>query len=100
MTTLTANQIALAESTVAAEIKALRAEIADRAEIIATLAQNGVLTAKERGKVSTVRALAEMDAQIAAWRAAFNAEIATATAQEIAAAKALCVECNITTEWF
>ena len=100
MTDLTANQIALNESKVATEIKTLRAEITDRAELIATLAQNGGFTIAEKGKTAAVRSRAELDVQIAAWRAAFDAEIAAATPEQIAAAKVLCEENDIPTAWF
>ena len=100
MTDLTANQIALNESKVATEIKMLRGEITDRVELIATFAQNGDLTAQEKGKTAAVRSRAELDVQIAAWRAAFDAEIAAATPEQIAAAKVLCEENDIPTVWF
>ena len=100
MTNLTANQIALNNDKVAAEIQALRAEITDRAEMIATFAQNGACTGAEKAKTAAVAGRAALDVQIAAWRAAFDAEIAAATAEQIAAAKALCIENDISTAWF
>ena len=100
MTDLTANAIALNNDKVAAEIKALRAEITDRAEMIATFAQNGGFTVAEKAKTAAVSGRAALDVQIAAWRAAFDAEIAAATAQEITDAKAMCVENDISTAWF
>ena len=100
MTDLTANQIALNESKVATEIKTLRAEITDRAEMIATFAQNGGFTVAEKAKTAAVSGRAALDVQIAAWRAAFDAEIAAATAAQIADAKTMCTENDITTAWF
>ena len=100
MTDLTANAIALNNDKVAAEIKALRAEITDRAEMIATFAQNGGFTVAEKAKTAAVSGRAALDVQIAAWRAAFDAEISAATAQEITDAKAMCVENDISTAWF
>ena len=100
MTDLTTNQHAFNESKVATEIKALRSEITDRVELIATFAQNGELTAQEKSKTAAVRSRAELDVQIAAWRAAFDAEIAAATATEIADAKTMCLENGITVAWF
>ena len=100
MSDLTANQIAHNEAKVATEIKALRAEITDRAEMIATFAQNGGFVVAEKAKTASVRARAALDVQIAAWRAAFDAEIAAATAEQVADAKAMCAENNITTAWF
>jgi hypothetical protein len=100
MSDLTANQIAHNEAKVTTEIRTLRAEITDRAEMIATFAQNGGLTLDEKGKTAAVSGRAALDVQIAAWRSAFDAEIAAATAEQIAAAKAMCVECGITTAWF
>ena len=100
MTTLPANTIALNESKVATEIKTLRAEITDRAEMIATFAQNGSFTVAEKAKTAAVSGRAALDVQIAAWRAAFDAEISAATAQEITDAKAMCEESEISTAWF
>ena len=100
MTNLTANQIALSQANIATEIKALRAEITDRAEMIATFAQNGGFICTEKGKTASVRGREDCDVRIAVWRAAFDAEIATATAEQIADAKTMCVENNITTAWF
>ena len=100
MTNLTTNQITLSQANVAAEIKALRAEITDRVEMIATFAQNGGFTLAEKTKTAAVSGRAALDVQIAAWRAAFDAEIAAATAEQIADAKTMCVENNITTAWF
>jgi len=100
MTDLTASQIALNKSKVATEIKTLRAEITDRAEMIATFAQNGGFTVVEKGKTAAVRSCAELDVQIAAWHAAFDAEIAAATPEQIADAKAMCIEGGITVAWF
>ncbi len=100
MSDLPANTIALNESKVATEIKMLRAEITDRAEMIATFAQNGGFTLAEKTKTAAVSGRAALDVQIAAWRAAFDAEIAAATPEQIADAKTMCVENDITTAWF
>ena len=97
---LTDNMIAFNQNQVATEIKALRAEITDRAEMIATFAQNGAFVVAEKGRTASVRGRAVCDVQIAVWRAAFDVEIAAATPEQIADAKTLCEENDISTAWF
>ena len=100
MSDLTDNMITFNQNQVATEIMALRGEVTDRDELIATFAQNGAFVVAEKSRTASVRGRAVCDVQIAVWRAAFDDEIAAATPEQISAAKTMCEENDISTAWF